>query len=114
MLAQDYERGRFAICDSFASSRSTGVVYEVADPGVTGLLTCSRGLPICDRATAQRDVMPARCRLHAVTSFRSSGSGGRGADAGAVVPAGGGQAGQPGGLGDGQPDRGDAPEGGIS
>jgi hypothetical protein len=37
MPAQDYERGRFAICDLSASSRSTGVVYGVADPGVTGL-----------------------------------------------------------------------------
>ena len=33
-------------------------------------------LPICDGAAAQRGVMLAGCRLHAVTSFRSSGSGG--------------------------------------
>jgi hypothetical protein len=37
MPAQDYESGRFAIRDLFASSRSTGVVYGVVDPGVTGL-----------------------------------------------------------------------------
>lgn len=37
MLAQDYERGRFAIRDMFASSRSTGVAYGVADSGVTDL-----------------------------------------------------------------------------
>jgi hypothetical protein len=30
-------RGRFAICDLFVSSRSTRVVYGLADPGVTGL-----------------------------------------------------------------------------
>jgi hypothetical protein len=35
MPAQDYERGRFAICDLFASS--TGVVYGVVDSGVTSL-----------------------------------------------------------------------------
>lgn len=37
MLAQHYERGQFAICDLFVSSRSTRVVYGLADPGVTGL-----------------------------------------------------------------------------
>jgi hypothetical protein len=37
MSARDDERGRLAICGLFASSRSTGVVYGVADPGVTGL-----------------------------------------------------------------------------
>jgi len=35
MPAQDYERGRFAICDLFASF--TGVVYGVADSGVANL-----------------------------------------------------------------------------
>ena len=35
--AQDYERGRFAIPDLFASSRPTRVVYGVADSDVTGL-----------------------------------------------------------------------------
>ena len=37
MPAQDDERGRFAIPDLFASSRSTRVAYGVADSDVTGL-----------------------------------------------------------------------------
>jgi hypothetical protein len=56
MPAQDYERGRFAIRDIFASSRSPGVVYGAADSGVTGLPYVTDALPICDRAAAQRDV----------------------------------------------------------
>jgi hypothetical protein len=62
------KEGRFAICDLFASLRSTGVVYGVADPGVTGMLISRRGFPICGRSAAQRDVMLAGCRLHVVTS----------------------------------------------
>ena len=57
MPAQDYERGRFAIRDLFASSHSTGVVYGVADSDVTSLPDVTAAFPICGRAAAQRDVV---------------------------------------------------------
>ena len=57
MPAQDYERGRFAIRDLFASSRSTGVVYGVADSDVADLSYVTEAVPICGRAAAQRDVI---------------------------------------------------------
>ena len=41
----------------FVGSRSTGVVYEVADSGVAGLPYATGAVPICGRAGAQRDVM---------------------------------------------------------
>jgi hypothetical protein len=57
MPAQDYERGRFAIRDMSASSRSAGVVSGVADSGVTARPMLQTRFPICGRAATQRDVM---------------------------------------------------------